>query len=212
MGCWFWRPEVRAVLNEPRIRDSQSVFKALLWLAPVFSVGAVGFVFSTYSEAAVNSEVVFLSSMLAIGVIVLAFSRSIAIFLIDAGLLFEEFFARMSRLAIPAFAFLTFYALLVIIFAALYTLISQHATLPHFRVSGELRTLGFSEAVHFSIVTLSTVGYGDIVPASNFSRALASVEVICGVMLLLFGVSELQEYAREHRHDRRANQKPVKPD
>jgi hypothetical protein len=28
------------------------------------------------------------------------------------------------------------------------------------------------------------------------------MEVICGVMLLLFGVSELLEYAREHRRDR----------
>jgi hypothetical protein len=31
---------------------------------------------------------------------------------------------------------------------------------------------------------------------------LASVEVICGVMLLLFGVSELLEYTREHRRHR----------
>jgi hypothetical protein len=28
------------------------------------------------------------------------------------------------------------------------------------------------------------------------------MEVICGVMLLLFGVSELLEYTREHRRDR----------
>jgi hypothetical protein len=48
--------------------------------------------------------------MSAIGLIILGVSRSVAIFLVDAGLLFEEFFARMSRLAIPAFAFLTLYA------------------------------------------------------------------------------------------------------
>ena len=65
-----------------------------------------------------------------------------------------------------------------------------------------IRALSFSEAMHFSIVTISTVGYGDIVPASNIARVLASIEVICGVLLLLFGVSELLEYTREHRKDR----------
>jgi hypothetical protein len=30
---------------------------------------------------------------------------------------------------------------------------------------------------------------------------LSSLEVFCGIMLLIFGVSELLEYAREHRRD-----------
>lgn len=207
-GCWAWRAEIGRGLDDPRIRDSQSLLRALSWLVPVFSVGAAMFAVSTFAEGAVNSEVTFLVSMTVIAIIVLAASRGIATFLVDAGLLFEEFFGRMSRLVVPAFAFLTFYALIVIIFASLYTLISQHAQQPHFRVGMETRAIGFSEAVHFSIVTLSTVGYGDIVPASNVARALASVEVICGVLLLLFGVSELQEYAREHRHDRQRGSGP----
>jgi len=72
------------------------------------------------------------------------------------------------------------------------------------------RRISFSEAIHFSIVTISTVGYGDIVPASNLPRVLASTEVVCGVMLLLFGVSELLEYTREHRRHRdgKANDPP----
>jgi voltage-gated potassium channel len=59
--------------------------------------------------------------------------------------------------------------------------------------------LSFSESIYFSIVSMSTVGYGDIVPHSSLARLLASLEVICGFMLLLFGVSELLEYTREHR-------------
>ena len=35
----------------------------------------------------------------------------------DAGLLFEEFFSRVSPLVIPAFAFVTVYSLIVILFA-----------------------------------------------------------------------------------------------
>jgi Ion channel len=52
-------------------------------------------------------------------------------------------------------------------------------------------------------ISISTVGYGDIVPHSSVARLLASVEVVCGFMLLLFGVSELLEYTREHRGEAR---------
>jgi voltage-gated potassium channel len=64
------------------------------------------------------------------------------------------------------------------------------------------RALNFSESIYFSIVTISTVGYGDIVPHSSVARVLVSLEVICGFLLLIFGVSELLEYAREHRRNR----------
>ena len=207
LGCWVWRDDVSAVLDLPEIENSQALFRALFWLVPVFSVGVLALTVSAFAEGAMNTDLAFLGTMLVIALVVLMVSRNVATFLVDAGLLLEEFFRRMSRLAVPAFAFLTCYALLVIIFACFYALISQHSAQSHFRLGGDARAIGFSEALHFSIVTLSTVGYGDIVPTSNVTRALASVEVICGVLLLLFGVSELQEYAREHRHDRGARQK-----
>jgi voltage-gated potassium channel len=200
-GCWLRHAEVRAVVDNPDIRGGGRLYRALLWLLPVFLVGAGGFLLSMLSEPLVNSNVAFLTAMLLIGAIVLAVSRNVAIFLVDAGLLFEEFFQRMSRLAIPAFAFLTFYSLLVIVFAAIYCILSQHSSIPHFRLANVNRTLTYSDAIHFSIATLSTVGYGDIVPISNAARVLASIEVICGIMLLLFGVSELLEYTREHRRE-----------
>jgi voltage-gated potassium channel len=201
-GCWIWRTDIKIVVDHPSLRDSNALVRAMIWLIPVFSVGAGVLVLSFLSDGALNSELAFLGSMLLIAAIVLAVSRNVAIFLVDTALLFEEFFHRMSRLAIPAFAFLTFYSLLVIVFASIYCLVSQYSPGPHFRVGNAARVIGFSEAIHFSIVTISTVGYGDIVPTSNLARVLASLEVICGVMLLLFGVSALLEYTREHRHDR----------
>ena len=137
--------------------------------------------------------------MVLVGLIVFTVSRDVAIFLVDTGLLFEEFFFRISQQVIPAFAFLTFYSLLVILFASAYQILSQYTSEPHFYVGGAPRALSFSESIYFSIVSMSTVGYGDIVPHSSLARLLASLEVICGFMLLLFGVSELLEYAREHR-------------
>jgi voltage-gated potassium channel len=84
--------------------------------------------------------------------------------LVDAGLWFDEFFQRMSQLDVPAFAFLTFYALLVILFASVFSIMSQLGGPDHFRVGSLTRAISFSEAIHFSIITISTVGYGDIVP------------------------------------------------
>jgi voltage-gated potassium channel len=91
---------------------------------------------------------------------------------------------------VPAFAFLTFYSLLIILFASAYHILSQYTGRPHFYVGGSPQVLSFSESIYFSIVSISTVGYGDIVPHSSVARLLASIEVVCGFMLLLFGVSE----------------------
>jgi voltage-gated potassium channel len=202
VGCSLRRAEVRAVIDRPAIRGKRGLYRALVWLIPVSLVGAGVLILSWLAEAAVNTDLAYLAAMLLIALIVLAVSRDVAIFLVDAGLLFEEFVMRMARLAVPAFAFLTSYSLLVIVFASIYSIISKLPGEPHFLVGNVAKAITFPEAMHFSIVTISTVGYGDIVPASNFARVLASMEVICGVMLLLFGVSELLEYAREHRRDR----------
>lgn len=198
-GFWLHKEEIRSVVVDPTLRRDGGVLRALAWLMPVWLVGAVVIVLSRISEATINTELGFLAAMLLIGAIVVAVTRDVAVFLVDTGLLFEEFFTRVARLVVPAFAFLTFYALIAVIFASSYCVISRYAVEAHFRVATEVRALSFSEALHFSVVTLSTVGYGDIVPVSSLARGLAAIEVVCGVMLLLFGVSELLDYTRERR-------------
>jgi voltage-gated potassium channel len=203
VGCWLRRDQVRAVVAHPAIRSERRIMRAVVWLVPVFFVGAAVILLSRTLGTPANMDTLFLGAMLIIGLIVLIVSRDVAIFLVDAGLLFEEFFSRVSRLVIPAFAFITFYSIIVILFASAYRLISVYTPEPHFYVGGAPRALSFSESIYFSIGTISTVGYGDIIPYSSLARVLASLEVFCGIMLLLFGVSELLEYAREHRQDRR---------
>jgi voltage-gated potassium channel len=201
-GCWLRQDEVRAVVAHPHIRSERRLFAALVWLVPITLVGGTVFLLSHLAATIANTDLVLLVAMTVIGLIVLAVSRDVAIFLVDAGLLFEEFFARIARLVIPAFAFLTFYSLLVILFASAYRILSAYTGGPHFYVGDAPRALSFSESIYFSIVSITTLGYGDIVPHSSLARLLASIEVICGFMLLLFGVSELLEYMREHRPQR----------
>ena len=201
-GCWLRRGQISTLVARPAIRDGQRLMQAAAWLAPIFLVGAAVFLLSRTDETLANTDMVFLGAMFIIGVIVLAVSRDVATFLVDAGLLFDEFFTRVSQLLVPAFAFLSFYSVLVILFASVYRIMSQYSFEPHFYVGNTPRALSFSESIYFSIVTISTVGYGDILPHSSLARVLASLEVICGFLLLLFGVSELLEYAREHRRNR----------
>lgn len=203
-GCWLRRGEIRAIALESRLGAGElSLLPALLWLAPVLTIGAATFAIPGLMHGPRAFDLAFLAAMAAIAGIVLFVSRGVATFLIDAGLLFEEFFERVRHLIVPTFAFLTFYSLIVIVFACLYRIVDHHSPAAHFMVSGVARDISFPEALYFSVVTVATVGYGDIVPASDAVRMLASVQVVAGLLLLLFGFSEIIEYSRERRrrHD-----------
>lgn len=62
--------------------------------------------------------------------------------------------------------------------------------------------LDFADALHFSVATLSTVGYGDIRPLGDGVRVLASLEVLLGQLLLLFGFAEIMRGTRLRARDR----------
>lgn len=38
----------------------------------------------------------------------------------------------------------------------------------------------FGDMIYFSLVTIATVGYGDIIPASNTARTIATLEAVLG--------------------------------
>jgi hypothetical protein len=118
-----------------------------------------------HSEGAITA--VFFVAMGLTSLIVLWISSDVCAFLLQTGLLFEDFFRRIAGLAIPSFAFFTFYSVIVIVFAAIYRIIDRYAAGTHFLFAGEPRDLSFIECLYFSIITLSTVGYGDLVPLSR---------------------------------------------
>jgi voltage-gated potassium channel len=203
LGGSLWRRRaIRRVILAALAEDEREIGKILLWLAPVGAIGAIGFFVPTSFPAA-SVDIAFLAAMGAIAAIVLFLSRDIAVFLLDTASLFEEFFERAAKLVAPAFAFLTFYSLLVIVFAAIYSIVDGWSSHPHFRIEGVLRTITFPESLYFSLTTLSTVGYGDISPASNIARFLIAIEIVCGVLLLLFGFNEIISYSRERQPPRR---------
>ena len=65
-------------------------------------------------------------------------------------------------------AFLIFYSLHVIVFAALYRIVEGVLGEPQFLVAGDPDTITFSEVLYFSLISASTVGYGDITPVGTW--------------------------------------------
>jgi hypothetical protein len=49
----------------------------------------------------------------------------------------------------------------------------------------------FSEMYYFSFVTLTTLGYGDILPVSQLARSLATMEAILGQLYLAVVIASL---------------------
>jgi hypothetical protein len=61
------------------------------------------------------------------------------------------------------------------------------------------------EALYFSFVTLTTVGYGDIIPVSNAARMLAVTEAATGLFFVAVLIARLvSHYSR--------NEPPPPPD
>lgn len=198
-SAWWRRRQIEDIVTAERLSDARHIGRIFLWLVPVFAIGGLTFFLPALDVPSHWADLAFLVAMAAISAIIIGVCRDVSTFLIDTSLLFEQFFHRMAQLIVPAVAFLTFYSMLVIVFASIYRVIDVYSNLPQFIINGRARMITFSESLYFSISTLSTVGYGDIVPEGNLIRVIVAVQIVCGVVLLLFGFSEIISYARERR-------------
>jgi len=80
-------------------------------------------------------------------------------------------------------AALTAYLLIAMAFAAIYSLVfhldSQSFRLPEWIERGSVEAVRI-DMVYFSLVTLATLGYGDILPSAPFTQMLAVLEAVIG--------------------------------
>jgi voltage-gated potassium channel len=200
-GAWRRRQTIRAIVTAEHMQQERHLVRVVLWLVPVFAIGALSFLIPAGQVVRPTLDALLDAAMAMIALIVLFVSRDVAMFLVDVGLMFEDFFHRIARLAAPALAFFTFYSLIVLVFASLYRIIDRYSAEYHFLINSTPQKISFPESLYFSICTLSTVGYGDITPLSNITRVLVSLQIVFGALLLLFGFSEIINYTREHeRH------------
>ena len=57
----------------------------------------------------------------------------------------------------------------------------------------------FVDAMYFTVSTITTVGYGDLVPTHNASKILATIYMILLVPTILIGVGVVAEIVQERR-------------
>ncbi|MBI1244494.1 MAG: two pore domain potassium channel family protein [Alphaproteobacteria bacterium] len=197
VGAILRRDAIRIIVTQRQIRSAADRRRSLSWLLPTAALCALTFLVPGIDPTGRAIDVTFVLAMGGVSVLVLITAQNVAVFLLDAGLLFEEFFERVERLIMPVYAFLTFYSMIVVAFASIYKIVDRFVPGPHFRILDHDRAIGFADAIYFSVVTLSTVGYGDILPISEPIKLIALIEVVFGVTLLLVGFSEIMAYSRE---------------
>jgi voltage-gated potassium channel Kch len=95
------------------------------------------------------------------------------------------------------------YLLSGLIFCLIYHIIFKLSPVKSFSVvPGSLR----KEFLYFSFVTLTTVGYGDIVPLTPISRSMANLEALIGqlypaILIARLVSMEISEKRSDHGHD-----------
>ncbi|NNE86058.1 MAG: two pore domain potassium channel family protein [Alphaproteobacteria bacterium] len=196
IGAWWHRSEIRRVAYADYVVDRQHPSRIFAWLIPVSTLSALTFFVPTFDLDPVEAGATMVGAMALTSIFIVVMSRTICVFLIDTGLLFDQFFVRMLHLFAPAFAFFTLYSFNVIVFAMIYRIADRIAETPLFLIAGVREPIGFVDSLYFSLITVSTVGYGDITPASDAIRAVTAVEVMIGILLFLFGFYEIMRFSR----------------
>ena len=92
---------------------------------------------------------------------------------------FRHFFHVVSN--VRPLAWIGLYVLLVPVFAIIYNLLHDG----QFRIP-DGGTTDFGSWLYYSIVTITTLGFGDYTPMGGGAQAVTAVEVMCGLLFLGF--------------------------
>ena len=195
-AVWRRRRSLRLVAEAEKPFDLGHLPRMARWLIPVWSVGVFSLALPVNRLPVLDQGIALLAAMAVIATIVAASVGAVVRLLTDMALLTEELASRASRLLVPVVAFLAMYAVLVVLFACLYRIAQGLSVVPLFAGPRGPVALPFPDALYFSLVTQATVGYGDVTPRDEGIRLLASVQVIAGQVLLLFGFAEIMRTRR----------------
>ena len=196
LGVWWRRDAIREASQAEGFRRDRFTGRLFVWLLPVGLIASLTFLVPGVDLETPGADVVLLALIGGIGLFVMMVSRQICLFLIDTGVMFDHLFTQMARLSRPAFAFFTLYSFSVIVFAMVYRVMDRISDVPIFLIEGKPAAISFTESLYFSLITMSTVGYGDITPAGEAVRIVAAIEIMLGLILVLFAFAEIMRYAR----------------
>lgn len=198
-GCIMRRRAVFSIIHARRIRELEHLPRITSWLLGALGVGAASFAVPRLELDVWQQGVALLVAMGLVTLIVAVSVRDVILVIMDVAMVFEGVAGRLDRLVRPLMAFLTFYGLLVVVFACLYRIADLTAPDPQFSLHGSATRVSFVDSLYYSVATITTLGFGDITPKSHLVRAVSSIEVVSGVLMLLFGFSEIMRSAGQER-------------
>ena len=208
-SCFMRRRQVYSIIHARRIRELERLPRLTSWFLGALMVGAASFALPRLELDARQQGIALLLAMAVITLFVIASVRDVVLVMIDVAMVFEGVGARLDRLIRPMIAFLTFYALLVVVFACLYRVADLTTRQTQFTLHAVPARISFVDSLYYSVATITTLGFGDIAPTSLLVRALTGMEVVSGIMMLLFGFSEIMRSAGDEKGGRRPPHDPV---
>ncbi|MEI6158742.1 MAG: ion channel [Roseococcus sp.] len=191
LACWARREALEGAAAAEGGADLRHFPRFVRWLVPTGLIGIISLSTPINRAAPEWQTVALLAAMAGIALIGAVAVGHIVRLLVDIAAILRRVGMRLQFLAVPIATYVSLFALLSVAFACFYRIADGLSRGEVFIVMGAAQRLSFSEALHFSIVTLSTVGYGDIQPADDGIRMLAAIQMIMGQLLLLFGFAEI---------------------
>lgn len=163
-GCMLHRRQVYGIIHARRIRELKRLRRPSGWLLAALAVGAISFALPRLDAGPLLQGAALVGAMALITAIVAASVRDVVLIIIDIAMVFEGVAARIDRLIRPMLAFLTFYALLVVVFGCLYRIADLTAHTPQFALHAAPSRISFADSLYYSVATITTLGFGDVAP------------------------------------------------
>lgn len=155
IGCLVRRQTITELIDERRYREIALLPRLSRWFVAAMTVGAASFALPQLSLSTTELGLILLGLQALVTLLVVASLHDVVLVMVDIATVFELVARRLDRLLMPILAVLTFYALLVIVFACLYRVADMTTLVPQFIVNGEPRRIQFVEALYFSAVTVA---------------------------------------------------------
>ena len=193
--CFVRRRSLYRLIRARQLRELERLPAFSRWLFATMAVGAASFALPEQNLSPQAQGLALFAAMALVTFFVTIAVHDVVLLVVDVSIVFESVATRLDRLLVPMLAFLTFYGLLIVVFACLYRIADLTTPEPQFALHGEPYRVRFVDALYYSVVTIATVGFGDLSPATVLIRVLTGMEIVCGILMLLFGFSEIMRNA-----------------